>query len=322
MTLPMVEALRAEYPCCRITWATDREAAPLLTGHRGIDQTVVLPDGWLTTPGSLRQTGRRLRQQRFDVSIDCQGRVSSALVGWLAGAPCRIGPRRRRRGGWSRRLNNCLVQPVFRHWTDRALELLIPLEIHAPTIRWHLPIHEPARRWAARWRRTIASERLAILSPGAGWPSKLWESDRYAAVARYLRDRYRYRSVIPWGSETERQLAQLIVFQAQGAAILAPDMDLIHLAALIDQADLFLGPDSAPLHLAAALGTTSIGLYGATRPERSGPYGQHAIGKTFESGSRRHRRAASNAAMRQIGTDHVCQLVDQLESNRSQRRSA
>jgi len=321
MTLPVAMALRQQFPDAHIAWAIDHRAAPLVNGHRALNQTIVLPERWFNTPSLLRQTRSRLRQHRFDIAIDCLGTLSSAAVGWLAGAAQRIGPRGRRHG-LSQRLNNTFVQPVFTHLTDRALELLTPLEIHSPRVSWNLPIHEQARRWAARWRRTVAGRRLAIFSPGADWQSKRWESDRYATVARYIRHRYRYRTVIAWGNETERQLAQLVVFQSRGAASLAPDTDLTHLSALIEQADLFLGTDSAPLHLAAALATPAIGLYGATRPSNSGPYGQTVICQAYEGGSRRHRHDAENSAMRRIGVDHVCQVVDQLEAKRPQGRAA
>ena len=132
----------------------------------------------------------------------------------------------------------------------------------------------------------------------------------------YLRDRYGYRSVVVWGTATERQMAEKIVELSNGAATLAPSTDLHHLAALIETADIFISPDTGPLHIAVAVGTSTIGLYGATRPGASGPYGQVAIQKAYESGTRRHRRSADNSAMRQIGVEHVCEAIDEMEAKR------
>lgn len=157
---------------------------------------------------------------------------------------------------------------------------------------------------------------------GHGWKSKLWECNRYASTIRYINDRFGYRSVITWGNETERQMAQTIVFQSKGAATLAPDTDLQHLAALTERADLFLGPDSAPLHMAVAVSTPTIGLYGATIPGISGPYGQVAIAEAYEGGSRRHRRKADNSAMRRIEVNQVCKVIEDIESKRQYQRAA
>ena len=322
MSLPLAVALREKFPDAHIVWATDKRAVPILARHRAIDQAIGLRSAWCTSPKSVEQTRRKLRSLNIDVAIDCQSVTKSALAGWLSGAPKRIGFRGRHGRELSRALNNVFVQPVFSHLTDRTLELLTPLEIHSPQVRWEFPLSEAARTWAERWRRAIPSSRLAIMNPGASWRSKLWECDRFAATAKYIRDRFGYRTVVAWGNDAERQMAQTIVFQARGAATLAPDTDLQHLAALIERADLFLGTDSAPLQIAAAVSTTAIGLFGSTRPQIYGPYEQISISEAFEGGSRRHRKRADNSAMRKIDVDQVCQAIDDIESKRQQRLAA
>ena len=320
MTLPIAAALREHFPDAQIVWAVENRSAAIVNNHRAINETIELPAGWCGSFRQLKAAAKRLQSGRFDVAIDCQGVTKSALAGWLSKAPIRIGFRGQHGREMSAALNNTFIDPVFTHLTDRTLELLVPLEIHSPKVRWYFPLSETARTWASRWRRAIPAQRLAILSPGAGWPSKRWECNRFAATARYIGDRYGYRSVISWGDEAERQLAQTIVFQSKGAATLAPDTDLQHLAALIEQADLFIGPDSAPLHASSAVGTTTIGLFGATRPADSRPYGHVAIAKTYEGGSWRQRRNASNDAMRRIEVQEVCQAIDEIESKRELRR--
>jgi ADP-heptose:LPS heptosyltransferase len=209
-----------------------------------------------------------------------------------------------------------LVKPVFSHLTDRSLELLLPLGVTAPKVQWMLPIPETARNWSLRWRRTVPSTRLAVLNPGATAYSKMWEADRFGATAKYLSQRYGFRSVVVWGNSQERVMAEQIVAHSEGTAVLAPDTDLHHLAALIATSDLFISGDTGPLHLAVAVGTPTIGLYGSTRPGDSGPYGQIALQKAYEGGSRRHRRSADNHAMRQIHVRHVCEAIDEIEDKR------
>ncbi|MCG8648664.1 MAG: glycosyltransferase family 9 protein, partial [Pirellulales bacterium] len=304
LTLPVACALREHFPQAYLAWVVEKKAAPMVRGHLALDAVIELERGWFTSPRGIRRTAELLRVYDFDVSVDCQGNTKSSLAGWLAGAKQRIGYAGRHGGELSRILNNDRVQPVFNHLTDRSLELLTPLGIHSPKVRWQLPLPEVARTWAARWRRTIASARLAVLNPGGTWPSKLWETDRFAATARYLRDRYGYQSAVVWGTAAEREMAEAIVQQADDAAVLSPDTDLHHLASLIETADLFISGDTGPLHMAVAVGTPTIGLYGATRPGDSGPYGQVAIQQAYESGSRRHRRSADNSAMRAIEVEH------------------
>ncbi len=322
LTLPVACALREHYPAAHIAWVVEKKAAPMVRGHQSLDAVFELERGWFTSPSGIREVGKILRPHRFDLAIDCQGNTKSSLAGWLSGARRRIGYAGRHGGELSRFFNNIRVTPVFNHLTDRSLELLIPLGIHSPKVRWQLPLSELARTWAARWRRTVPTQRLAVLNPGGTWASKLWEANRFAATAKYLYDRYGYRSAIVWGTFDERLMAEQIVEQSGGTAVLAPDTDLHHLASLIETADLFISGDTGPLHMSVAVGTATIGLYGATRPGDSGPYGQIALQQAYEAGSRRHRRSADNRAMREIKVEHVCAKIDELETRRRLIRAA
>lgn len=316
LTLPVACALREKYPEAYIAWVVEKKSAPMVRNHSTLDEVIELERGWFTSFRGIRDARRLLQQYRFEVTIDCQGLTKSALACWLSGAPKRIGLAGRHGGELSRVLNNTLVQPVFTHVVDRSLELLIPVEVHSPKVQWKLPIPATARTWATRWRRTIQSPMLAVLNPGATWDSRLWEADRFGETARYLRDQYGYTSIVVWGNEKERIMAEKIVRHSDDAAALAPNTDLHHLAALIETADLFVSADTGPLHMAVAMGTATIGLYGATRPGDSGPYGQVSIQKAYESGTRRHRRSADNTAMRAIEVKDVCDVIDKVESKR------
>ena len=316
LTLPVACALRKHFPDAYLGWVVEKKAAPMVRNHEVLDVVIELERGWFTSLRGIREAKRRLRSHGFDTSIDCQGNTKSSLAGRLSGAKRRIGYAGRHGGELSRILNNVRVTPVFSHLTDRSLELLTPLGINSPAVEWKLPLTEASQSWAQQWRRTVDSNQLAVLNPGGTWPSKLWEAKRFGDTARYIRDRYQYKSVVVWGAAWEREMAEAIVDASEGSAVLAPDTDLHHLAALIQTADLFLSGDTGPLHMAVAVGTPTIGMYGATRPGDSGPYGQVALQRAYEEGSRRHRRSSDNTAMRAIGVEHVCQAIDDLEAKR------
>nr|WP_236649781.1 glycosyltransferase family 9 protein [Rhodopirellula sp. SM50] len=316
LTLPVACALRDRFPNANISWIVEEKSAPVVRRHPAVDELIVLPRGWFTSPSRIRDARRQLRALECDVSIDCQGMTKSSLACYLSGAAHRIGYAGKHARELSRWFSNVQVNPVFHHLTDRSLELLIPLGIHSPSVRWDLPIAGPAQVWARRYRNTIDSQRIAILNPGATWHSKRWLPERFGATARYLYDRYGYTSIAVWGTPFDRAMASDIVSTSNGTAILAPETDLQHLAAMIQTADLFISNDTGPLHMAVAVGTKTIGLYGATRPGDSGPYGQTAIQVAYEAGSARQRRNASNAAMCAIGVEHVCQAVDEIEHQR------
>lgn len=312
LTLPVACCLRDCFPDAYIAWVVESKAAPMVRGHRALDAVIELERGWFTSPRGLRQTRATLQEHRFDITIDCQGNTKSALAGKLSGAGRRIGFSGKHAGELSRYFNNERIAPAFHHITDRSLELLTSLGVHHPQVRWDLPLEEDDCKWAANYRNSIQTSRVAILNPGGTWPSKLWETDRFASTARYLADRYGYHSLVVWGSFDERLMAEEIVALSEGTATLAPNTTLKTLAALIQTADLFVSGDTGPLHMSVAVGTPTIGLYGATRPGDCGPYQQAALQLQYEAGSRRHRRQASNRAMRAIGVEHVCAVIDDM----------
>jgi ADP-heptose:LPS heptosyltransferase len=327
MTLPVVCSLRDHFPDAFIGYVVEPKSTQVVQGHEAVDEVIELPRRWYASISGLMDARRSLRTHQFDCVIDCQGNAKSALAGYLSGASRRIGLATASYSDWSQKirfgltgwLHNEKVIPVFHHVTDRSLELLTPLGIHHPLVRWDFPVDHTDQVWAGEYRRKIHSAHIAIVDPGGDWPSKRWETDRYASTSRYLADRYGYHTLVIWNTFDERLLAEEIVSLSEGTASLAPSTSLRTIAALIQTADLFLGGDSAALHLSVALGISTVGLYGATRPDTSGPYHQTALQIRYEEGSRRHRRRADNRAMRDIGVEHVCSAIDQLHAARGVR---
>ena len=313
--LPVLNALRDALPNAFIAWVVEGRAADLLRGHQALNELVELRRGWLKSPPTVWKLRKRLRRGRFDITVDVQGLTKSAIAAWLSPAPQRIGfdgPDGRELSRW---LNNCLVQPTAAHVIDRNLELLRALNITAASVRFDLP---EAQADAAAAEAAIAASALqsgfAVINPGAGWPSKLWPADRYAAVARHLGSTRRLPSMVAWAGNQERQWALQIVDGSAGHARLAPATTLTQLAALLRRARLFIGSDTGPLHLAVAVGAPSVGLFGPMPAERNGPYGpQHlAVQKICLSGSSRQRRGAGPESMEAIEASAVIEACESI----------
>ena len=311
--MPIACALRRRFPEAMLTWAVEQRAAELLDGHAALDHRIVLPRGWLRSPTTVWRLRRQLRELRFDVAIDAQGLTKSAVVAWLSGARRRIGLG----GTWGRELSPWLnterIEADDLHAVDRGLRLLRPLGIESPEVRFEVP-DPPAAGAAAD--AIVLTQRLeggfVLITSGAGWPSKLWPLDRYAAVAVHLGRNWGLPSLLIWGNAEERGRAERIAEQSEGFARLAPKMTLLELAALARRARICLGSDTGPLHLAAAVGTPCVGLYGPWPAEKHGPYGpQHVtVQKMVLDGTTRERRRASSIYMDAIDVPAVCAACD------------
>lgn len=313
--MPVACALRARFPEAFLAWAVEDRAAALLQGHPALDELIVLPRGWLKSVGGVLRLRRRLRAARFDVALDVQGLTKSALLAWLSGAPRRIGYAGAAGRELSQWLNNELVETTGPHMIDRYVQLLRPLGIESPEVRFDLPEHEADRAAAEQIvRQTGLSEGFVIVNAGAGWPSKLWPAERYALLSAHLGRAWGLPTLAVWGNAVERARAERIASGSDGFARLAPETSLTVLAALARRAKLFVGSDSGPLHLAAAVGTPCVGLYGPWPREKHGPYGsQHvALQAARFEGSTRQRRHAPPAIMEAITVEMACDACDQI----------
>jgi lipopolysaccharide heptosyltransferase I len=327
LTLPVLNALRERFPRSMLAWVTQRASAQLLQGHQALDELIVLPRRWVTSPSQIIRLRRRLRRLRIDVAVDVQGLTKSALPAWLSGARRRIGYCR---GPFlARELSslfyNETVRPTRQHVVDRHLELLGPLGIENPSVRFGIPEHsEDVKRIERFLCEQRDAGRFAVIQPGAGWPSKLWPVSRFAAVARHLGRRHAVRCVAVWAGPEELAWARRIAEESAGWATVAPETSLTELASLERRATLFLGADTGPLHLAAAVGTPCVGLYGPMDAARTGPYGrQHmAIQNAHLTGGSRRRRSAGNAAMLAISVEQVCAACDEILSRTAAERIA
>ncbi len=315
-TIPLLNALREGLPEASIAWVVQKPASVLLEGHPSLDELIETRRGFLKSPREVRRLRCRLREKRYDVVIDAQGLTKSALLGWLSGAPRRIGYG----GEWGREMSQWFyserVSTSAPHAIDRMLQLLAPLGIESPLVRFSIPESPADRAWVETViRETGLDGGFAVVHPGAGWPSKRWPLDRFAAVTRYLGSQRGLPTVVAWGSPVEQEMAGQIVASSQGHAHLAPPRTLRELASLSRRARLFVGSDSGPLHLAAAVGTPCVGLYGPWPAERHGPYGpQHVVVQKMMMfhATTRERRHASTEYMEAIDVPSVCQACDQV----------
>jgi lipopolysaccharide heptosyltransferase I len=313
--LPVLNALRGALPQAYLAWVVEDRAAALLRGHAALDALIVVPRGFLKSPRQVWQLRRRLRGLHFDTAIDLQGLSKSAVVARLSGASRRIGFGDAKGREISRWLNNDLVRTCAPHIIDCNLELLQALGIQPPPARFEVPESEADRLAAAA---IISQYRLqtgfGIMNPGAGWPSKLWPAERFAAVAEYLGRVECLPTLVVWAGERENGWARQIVAGSGGHARLAPATSLTELAAVCRRALIFVGSDTGPLHLAAAVGTACVGMYGPMPAQRNGPYGpQHvALQKMTFQGPSRQRKNASPALMEAIGVELVCEACSRI----------
>jgi len=309
--LPAVAALRAAWPESRIDWLVDARYRALLDFVPIVDRVIVLGRPGASLGGVLRS----LRRERYDIAIDLQGLIKSAVLARLSGAREVMGfatPLLRERAA---RLfyTTQAGGEAGGHVIAKNVGLLRVLGI-AP-MSWTFPLTVPASGvvHAVRGVPGIGVDRrFAVLNPGAGWPNKQWPPERSGRVARHLFEHQGWPSVVVWGPG-EQALAEAVVAASDGAAHIAPPTGLGDVLALVKAAALVVAGDTGPLQLAAALGTPTVGIFGPTNPLRNGPWSPADVTVSrFEQCECHHKRRCRRAipCVQDIGVDEVIDAVD------------
>lgn len=276
--IPVAAALRRAFPSSRIDWLVSAKHREILDLVPVIDRRLVINDrsgAWSGT--SMLAAVRELRAARYDVALDLQGLIKSALLARSSGAGRVIGfSASYAREGLARPFYTEAFDPgrgglyapaETRHVVDINLSLLQTVGITSASAEF--PI-ESVDSVAARSASERTGGRYALLNPGAAWPNKRWPPARFAAIAVELQRRHGLMSVVLWGPG-EEALAQEVAAGAEGAAIVSPRTTIGDLVALARGAAVMVSGDTGPTHIAGAVGTPLVGIYGPTRPSRNGP---------------------------------------------------
>jgi heptosyltransferase I len=321
-TLPALAALRRALPDARVAWAVERGgSAQLLRDNPCLDELIEVDTrGWRKdlfgggTRAAIRAAVRRLRGSRFDVALDFQGLLKSALIARLAGAPRRVGfsseALREPAGAWL--LNEQVKVDDREHVIKKNLALVAHLGV--PTGgEYEFPIGLAREdELFAEKQLTMRGGDVAIINPGGGWPTKLWGAEGFAAVADRLHEAYGWRSVVTYGPG-EEPLARSVVESAQSGAVETLASTLKQFFALARRARLFIGGDTGPLHLAAAAGAPIVGLYGPTPARRNGPFAEDdVVVERFDLDCRTDcfRRSCSHTSCMKIPVEAVWRAAE------------
>ncbi len=284
--LPVAATLRARVPDVRLTWIVESREAAVLRDHPGLDAIVSIDTRrWRRARGlgdvaavvrAVAGARCRLRGERFDVAVDLQGLIKSAVITAATRAPLRIGfAARRCREPLGAVFTNRRVQPpaAARHVVDQYLALLAPLGVTDPVREFRLPVDAAAEARAEEFLAASGlkpGRRLVVLNPGSRRPDKRWPEERFRTLAERMTEEAAADVLVVWGPG-EDEAGRLIA--AGRRAILGPPTNLYDLLAFLRRASVLVAADTGPLHLAAALGTPCVGLYGPTSAVRNGPYG-------------------------------------------------
>lgn len=270
--LPAVSDLLRHNPGATVDWLVEAPFAAIPALHPGVSR--VLPMAWRkwrrhladgATWRAMAAVRDDLRAEPYDLVLDLQGLVKSALWGLQARGPL---------AGYDRHsLREPLAALFYKrsarvsrdlHAVERcrrlmALHVGYPLPAGAPDFG----LRVPPRVWRA-------PEPYAVLIPNASRREKFWPEARWIAVGRKLLAKG-WTPVVLWGNEAEQTIAERIAADCTGTV--PPFLKVGEMTAVLAGARCVVGLDTGFSHLAAALGRPTVGIYCDHEPGLAGIMG-------------------------------------------------
>lgn len=296
--LPAVASLKHSIPHSRIVWVVESKWSALLEANPYVDSVMFFDR---RTLGGLRKAWNELRSERFDLGVDFQGLIKSALVATVA-RPERIfgfsTPHvRESPAAW---FYSTKVSIHSVHAVDRNLDLAAAAGASSILRTFPLPQGEPEGR--------LPAGDFILANPLAGWGAKQWPLDYYTLLAKKLRQECGLPLVVNAPYPVRVDGAEIHISGIRG---------LIHATR---RATAIVGVDSGPLHLAAALAKPGVAIYGPTDPARNGPYGgTFTVLRSATASTTYKRTEQTDRSMREITPEQVVEALEVVLSAANKR---
>lgn len=281
---PVATDLSRQFPGVTIDWVTEAAYAPLVRRHPAVSNVLsvhlrALKKNWYRPAAWMQffDDKAALAAQRYDVILDTQGLVKSALVArWANGGIAGMDATSARESFAARFYDHVFAVTREAHAVVRNRALAgLAFNYTPPTAcdygldaRAFPAIAASNSAGAASF---INGRRYAVLLQATSRANKQWPSASWSALGRALNAKG-IAVVIPSGNAAEFAVSQTIAASLDDALPLAAQ-SLDDTAALLAHAEAVIGVDTGLAHLAVALNRPTVGIYLTTAPARTGLFG-------------------------------------------------
>ncbi len=272
--LPVVSDIRQHVPEAVIDWCVEENFAAIPRLHPGVAEVFPVAIRRWRKQLLRRSTWReiaafraKLRAQRYDLILDTQGLLKSALIATQAiGSRCGYDQHTVREPLAAHFYQRHVAVSVAEHAVTRNRLLAAAALGYVPddTPDYGIAVSPAAFSW-------LPPPPYVVLLTATSRDDKLWPEAHWLELGKRLREQG-CRVVLPGGNAVERERAARLAAGIPDA-VAAPSLDVAALAAALAGARAVVGVDTGLTHLAVALKVPTVALYIATDPGLTGVFG-------------------------------------------------
>lgn len=261
-----LEFIKNRYPDIQIDWIVEECFSSILQDNPHIDN--ILPINLKSIKKnksaifSQFKILKKYRQNNYDLVIDAQGLLKSAIVAKIVGKNIITGFDK---NSIREKIATCLYNKTVsidynQNTIDRNVKVLCkPLSIDVTSKE----IIEKNKFLFSNSAIDLQFDQYNIFVIGSTWDSRNYPKEKFVELANELKT----NTYIAWGNEEEKIKA--IWMQTQSEYIQAlPKLNLNELKSVIGDAKLLIGNDTGPTHMAWGMNIPSITIFGPTPTNR------------------------------------------------------
>lgn len=323
-----IRYLKQCIPDAHISWVLEKPFSELGASHPDVDEVFIINSKYWRKNLFRKEAWKEvlhcrksLRKQCFDLVLDLQGNIKSALVVSQVRSPRKVGfavPYVAERPSILTTHERHLppsgknIREDYLYLAQQAIEGPDPSSVDLSSILLKITPQQASNNTLFLEKLPDPSAKKALVFPGAAWKNKQMNEADLIAFLRKVEAEYGITLLIGWGTAEEKIAADRIKSQLKHSFVIErlPLPQLQHLMAAMD---LVFAMDSLPLHLAATAHVPTYSFFGPSEASKYGPNGkQHAFyqgkcpyGVTFTRRCPKLRTCSTGNCIRQVDVQEV-----------------
>jgi lipopolysaccharide heptosyltransferase II len=284
---PALVLLKKLYPKSSVSWLVFKPWKDLLRLFPDVDNLIY----WDKKGGFLEYVSviRRIKKEKFDVVIDLQGLMRSAIIARLSGAKIKIGVPGMKELSWlilrnpaPYKKNENAVYRCMRsvwHLTTKIKEFC---KSENETAKFNLKIHENSITQSNALIAKdgiVSTDKVIGIVPFSRGKSKQWPIGNYKKLVDLIVFFDKSVKIIVLGSDKN-----CVEFDKWDVINLCGKTSLTELAGILKRCKVVIGGDTGPIQLASAIGVPVVAIFGGSDVNETAPVSENAavITKNFQ----------------------------------------
>lgn len=313
---PVFRALREKFPDAKIDVLIQPSMVDVLSGNPNLSEIIPVSDDELKDrPKSVVQKIK----DKYDLGVILNyGTYNISKILRDANIPYRIGATKAGlltgRGFFLTRKTKPTLK--IKHKVEHHMDVVRTIGVDTPDKHLEVFIPEEAKK-CIREFKIKEKDFVVAIHPSPAHKTHLWFSDRFAQVADTLIEKYSAKIVFTGANKDNPVIEEIQNLMKNPSVSAAGKTTMKEYFALIVRANLLISVDTSAMHVGSAVGTPTIALFGAGRPDMWRPYGDRHIviykDKEACTGCWRHTCLFKNMeCMRAITVDDVLKAVEDI----------